>query len=198
MKTPIDKLMDVCYVARWSMVGTHMQQSVAEHSFNVAMLAMEIRKRMYNTSHYSEQEVCYFALIHDIREAYTGDIPTPTKIRMKAAGFDPDDVADAPDELPCPPHIASIIKAADLIECHIFISAHGAGGRGRAVAAEVEERLGDALAGASPDLARAARETLEYVLQRKSDDPVERNRIKEDSEKPSRIAAIFKFANSVD
>ena len=77
MITPIDKLMDLHYTQRWTLVGTNKESTVASHSFNVAMIAMDIRKRMFNTSDASEMEVCFFALIHDVKETYTGDMPTP-------------------------------------------------------------------------------------------------------------------------
>jgi len=83
---PIDKLLDCQHVKRWSMIATSANSNVASHSFNVAMIAMAIRKKMFNTAHYTEQDVCYYALIHDVDEAETGDMPTPTKMAIRARG----------------------------------------------------------------------------------------------------------------
>lgn len=196
MKTPIDKLMDAQYLTRWSMVGTDKEQNVAAHSFNVAMLAMEIRKRMFNTIAISEQEVCYYALIHDVREVYTGDIPTPTKAKMKAMGFDPDGIdPDCPDEAEPTATVAQIVRAADLIDCYVFIAEHAVGTRGRGAISEVSGRLREYLAGISEDMRRAAVETMSYVQQRKSESDEERRRFKEDRERFAGMREAYATSN---
>lgn len=191
--------MDCAYVKRWTMVGTDKESTVASHSFNVAMLAMAIRSRMFNVPGIDEKTVCYFALIHDVKEAYTGDIPTPTKTGMKLAGFDPDhynkDHADEPSPVD---KVQAIIKAADLIDNYIFISEHGIGTRARAAVDEVGGRLDEYLAGASEDLRRAATETLTYVLTRSSDAIEERERLAQARETSRRFGEGFKPALVVD
>lgn len=191
MKMPIDKCLDALYVQRWSLVGTDKESTVASHSFSVAMIAMEIRKRMYNKIGFSEQEVCYFALTHDIREVLTGDVPTPVKTTMREVGFDPERMyPEIPAEETPGTGIRHIVKAADLIDNYVFISTHGIGTRARVAAIEVGGRLTEFLAGASPDLARAAADTLAYIQERKSDDPEEGRRIKEASETARRVASF--------
>lgn len=194
MKTPIDVLMDCQYVKRWTMVGVSMESTVASHSFGVAMIAMEIRKRMFNTASITEKDVCYYALIHDVKESYTGDIPTPTKTGMKAAGFDPDNYHDdhIGEEPPSGVLIQSIIKAADLIENYVFIKEHATGTRGRCAIVEVDGRLRAYLAGASQDLREAAVRTMYYIIGRGSDAVEERERLKEARETGHRVGAGFK------
>lgn len=199
MKTPIDVLMDCHHVKRWSMVGTVASSTVASHSFNVAMIAMEIRKRMFNTIDIDEKTVCYFALIHDVKEAYTGDIPTPTKTGMKVAGFDPDNYCeDHASEQEPPSKVKEIIKAADLIENYIFISEHGTGTRARAAVAEVGGRLRSYLDGASEDLREAAIQTMQYITNRSSDAVEERERLAEARKTSHSFGAGFKPALVVD
>jgi len=188
MKTPIDVLMDCQYVKRWTMVGTDRESTVASHSFGVAMIAMEIRKRMFNVPGIDEKTVCYFALIHDVKESYTGDIPTPTKRGMKAAGFDPDNYQDdhIGEQAPID-KVARIIKAADLIENLIFITEHATGTRGRSAVVEVDERLRTYLDEASEDLRTAAVRTLAYIRFRSSDAIEERTRLAADRETCRRV-----------
>ena len=180
MITPIDKLMDLHYTQRWTLVGTNKESTVASHSFNVAMIAMDIRKRMFNTSDASEMEVCFFALIHDVKETYTGDMPTPTKARIKEEGVDVNALDFGfGDELEPSKKIKSIIKAADLIENYLFIKGHGTGTRATVAKDEVGERLSKFLSESADDLQKAAADTMAYILHRRSDDPEERKRIEE-------------------
>lgn len=197
LKTPVDRLMDAQHTKRWSLVGTTIENTVATHSFNVAVLAMAIRRKMMNTNHISESELCFFALMHDIKEVYTGDIPTPTKAKMRGAGFDPENFdPEVPDERQPPPEMKAIIRLADLIDNYLFIAEHGQGTRARSAAAEVSSRLGRAIGGAPSDLQQAAQWVLEYVKGRHSEQPEERARIAEDSQR-TRAFAGFQFAPPV-
>lgn len=199
MRNSIDRLMDAEHCKRWSMVGTTSDSNVATHSFNVAMLAMAIRKEMFNTIACSEQEVCYFALIHDVKEVHTGDIPTPTKNKMRAAGFDPDHFdPEVPDEEEPRRFVKTIVKLADLIDNYLFISQHGQGTRAAVAAREVEGRLARALDEASPDLQRAGRIVLDYVLTRKSETHEERIRAEEVNERTRQIGSFFLTMPNLD
>lgn len=181
---PIDKLLDCQHVKRWTLVCTTAESTVASHSFNVACIAMAIRQRMFNTAHYSEQDVCYYAILHDVDESETGDIPTPTKKAMRTAGVEPNELFETQGLLPePPPEIKAITRIADLIDNWFFIHEHGSGGRARSAAAEVRRRLDDAIRGASADLQAAAVEVLSYLEQRKSDDVEERERIAQDGKR---------------
>lgn len=70
----------ITYVPRWSIVPNGRTQSVAEHSWRVARLAIAIagflRIRGYRVD---PLEVAYKAVLHDVEEAVTGDMPRPTK-----------------------------------------------------------------------------------------------------------------------
>ena len=189
---PIDKLMDCHHVKRWTLVGTTETSTVASHSFNVAMIALAIRKHMFNTAHIDKGQLAFYALMHDVDEAETGDIPTPTKTALRAKGVEPNDLFETQGSIPNPPpEYEVIIKLADLIENYIFISEHGVGARARSAAAEVEGRVRRAIDTAPPDASAAAGLVLDYILDRKSDTDEERERLKADSK---RLREITRFS----
>lgn len=173
------------------MVGTTKESNVASHSFNVAMIAMAINKRLDGKDPDVNRAVCYYALIHDVAEAYTGDIPTPTKARMKKEGFDPDKMVGMAQESSVPIWIQKIIKAADLIENYVFISEHASGARGRLAAVEVGGRLRGYLDACAPDLREAALTVLRDIGERKSDAVVEREEAQEDRKEMPGILYLY-------
>lgn len=72
---------DMAYVPRWVILRRHRQQYLAEHSYFVAIYAQQIARLIGYDDLY---EVVWFALLHDIDETITGDIPGP----IKRAAFD--------------------------------------------------------------------------------------------------------------
>lgn len=70
------------HVPRWGIIRTLRQQSVAEHSYYVALYATYIAKRLHLTD-LDCQWVTQAALVHDFEEMVSGDIPTPFKDAMK-------------------------------------------------------------------------------------------------------------------
>ncbi len=72
------------HVDRWQIVNVSRTQSLAEHSFNVAMIAREIAVRIGLTSHLAD--ITEWALIHDLPEIATGDIASPLKVYMRNLG----------------------------------------------------------------------------------------------------------------
>lgn len=78
------KIQDVLragYVKRWNIINTTRQQSLAEHLFNVAMIAGVIEEKL--GGYHIRKIVIEWALVHDIPEVVCGDTPTPTKRRME-------------------------------------------------------------------------------------------------------------------
>ena len=72
---------DMAYVPRWVILRRHRQQYLAEHSYFVAIYAQQVARLIQYEDLY---EVVWFALLHDIDETITGDIPGP----IKRAAFD--------------------------------------------------------------------------------------------------------------
>lgn len=94
-------------VKRWGIISMSKEQSVAEHSFNVAMITKQLCHRIglhgVNTNSLIVQ-----ALEHDIDEIYSGDIPSPAKIAE-----DDDTVGHS-----------TLVKIADIIEAYRFTQLH--------------------------------------------------------------------------
>lgn len=67
---------DMAYVPRWVILRRHRQQYLAEHSYFVAIYAQQVARLIQYQDLY---EVVWFALLHDIDETITGDIPGPIK-----------------------------------------------------------------------------------------------------------------------
>lgn len=196
MKTPVDMAYEAQYVKRWSMLSTTADSTVASHSFNVAILAMAIHRKMMNTIPISIYELCYYAVLHDIEEVYTGDIPTPTKVKMRELGFDPNEMSDCPcPEVQPTGMIRDIIKIADLIDNWFWIKNNGTGGRSFAVANEVHGRLLVAMAGAGADLRAGAQKVIQYIQGRTSNEEGERKRFAQDRER--RVSTDRHFRSAI-
>lgn len=117
-------------VKRFHLVNTTRVQTLAEHQYGVAILATEIANRA-GWPHDKVAAVAYMALVHDADESRTGDIPTPTKKRMRAkfgAAFD--DVLGEFDPLrgeSLSAGVAVILKCADYLESILFLGEHRVG-----------------------------------------------------------------------
>ncbi len=69
------------FIQRWSLMRNAVPESVAEHSFQVALLAhalCAIGNTVFGRDVPAERVVT-LALFHDAEEVITGDIPTPVK-----------------------------------------------------------------------------------------------------------------------
>lgn len=124
---PIYALLDLDAISRWHMVGTSAPDNVASHSFRVAMIAIAIQKEINPEDTVTIKDLAYHALFHDAEEAYSGDIATHVKVKLRGAGVDIDTIFAHDDE--APDYIRKIIKAADMMDAFIFIQHHGVGPR---------------------------------------------------------------------
>lgn len=75
-------------IIRWQIVDVEKKQSIAEHTFNVMLIAYEISKEsgLYAERGYSE--FLEYLMHHDLPEVLTGDIPTVTKVKIGRKLFD--------------------------------------------------------------------------------------------------------------
>lgn len=133
MKMKMCDLMRLQHTQRWTIVPTTRPQSVAEHSFNVSVIALRIAR--YSPVSFNLATLREGALMHDATEAILGDIPTPTKSKMRDMGFDPNSldftICGTMSSLPC--HYEFVIKAADILDGIHFLTNFGTGGRADAV-----------------------------------------------------------------
>lgn len=67
-------------VTRWQIVKTAKHQSVAEHSFMVAMITRRLANAIFDQNQNEEKRIAVeYALWHDLPEVFTGDMATPIK-----------------------------------------------------------------------------------------------------------------------
>lgn len=112
-------------VKRWSVVETIRKQSVAEHSYNVAIMADRIARRLSDDLKLAHAAVLY-ALYHDKIESVTGDFPSYMKAHVNehpmsllVDGLDEEETNDgsAGDD----PMVRFIVKCADYIDACVFL-----------------------------------------------------------------------------
>ena len=101
--TSLCDLLRADHVKRWHIVENTHTQSVAEHSWNVAIIAQRLVSRVlandeiglkssYGSNIQSTFAATNYALYHDIGEVLVGDTPTPVKQFIKTiTGFNPFD-----------------------------------------------------------------------------------------------------------
>jgi 5'-deoxynucleotidase YfbR-like HD superfamily hydrolase len=129
-------------INRWGMVEVSRHQSVAEHSYNVALIAEEIVKRIETHRINTTARMAMVAAIrHDLIEVLTGDLPSPTKSGM-AAHFGSDkfnlylrslDSEQYDEGVDSDPFIRCVVKCADYIEAIAYLDRYGVGEHARKV-----------------------------------------------------------------
>ena len=127
---PLLDMLALSNVPRWAIVDIRKEQSVADHSFRVAVIALELRHRLNLVL--PLDEMLLSALVHDAEESRSGDIPPEyktllTKIPTPADIFDPNRVLNLRVGIEVGDQIRRVVKLADLIEAVTFIKRHGAG-----------------------------------------------------------------------
>ena len=80
----INEIMLAQQVGRWNIVRATKNQSVAEHMYNVCMIARAICSRLK----IDDTMVMKAALEHDLDEVFTGDIPHPAKVMARQKGME--------------------------------------------------------------------------------------------------------------
>ena len=113
-------------VKRWHMIDTTRQQTLAEHSANVALLVWYIAVTSPDMFFGPASHVTAAALLHDIPEVFTGDIPSHTKKHLH--GIDELEASVTPAEFIYThmlPRMMDLIKFADLADGIRFIRLHG-------------------------------------------------------------------------
>lgn len=69
------------YIRRWGLMRSSIPESLAEHTFETAVIAhalATVGNTLYGKS-YDPERVAALALFHDASEVLTGDLPTPIK-----------------------------------------------------------------------------------------------------------------------
>ena len=134
-----------CHVRRWHIVQTSREQTLAEHSYAVAVIAGTVaaRIRWAGLMHDSNQlRLVQWALSHDMIEVRTGDMPTPFKRALeqvagagvveRAEDVVDRDMAGAYRKIRGT-EVEMIVKLADQIEAIYFLQDNGVGAHARQV-----------------------------------------------------------------
>jgi 5'-deoxynucleotidase len=133
----LQDLLALSHVPRWGVVPTTRPQSVAEHSFRVAAIAMEICRALNGEQLPSatiiEYHVVLWAIIHDAPEAETGDLPSTVKGAFP--GLKSIEMGACPwmnrMQAITHPLERAIVGVADKIEAILFIREWGVGPKAR-------------------------------------------------------------------
>lgn len=112
-------------VIRYHMVRTKRTQNLAEHSFNVAVIAAAIAEELRLTREEINQ-ITYIALTHDLDEVFTGDVPSHTKAALRERGTDWS-VLEGNFPVDHTKNSHWIVKIADVVESIRFLRWNGEG-----------------------------------------------------------------------
>lgn len=123
----VETVMRVHAVKRWHMIDTTRVQTLAEHSANVALLAMLIAKTAPIEWFDTYAVVAAAALVHDIPETFTGDIPSHTKRHLNSDGLRQleCDITPVTFFVSTNVHTKALIKLCDIADGIRFIRLHG-------------------------------------------------------------------------
>lgn len=121
----LEAVMRLQAVKRWHMIDTTRQQTLAEHSANVAMLAMLIARTAAIEYFDTYTVVAAAALVHDAPEVFTGDIPSHTKRHLTDVNKLECMVAHPHLSVDCNANTKKLIKLCDLADGIRFIRVYG-------------------------------------------------------------------------
>ena len=146
-------------VTRWHSVNCHRYPSVAEHSCLVALYAREIASRVLPEMTADDQVLLYeLALMHDLSEVVTGDMPSPIKRQLKQVFPPGESPIDTLEASICPDahlreqaatgeraHIYYCVKLADILDAMVVIKQEGKGPVAHQIEAERTEAFEELL-----------------------------------------------------
>ncbi len=69
------------YIDRWALMRNTLDENIAEHSLDVAVIAhgLAVIRNVYFKGNVDPYKVAIFGIYHDTSEIITGDMPTPIK-----------------------------------------------------------------------------------------------------------------------
>lgn len=117
----IESIIRLQSIKRWHMIDTIRQQSVAEHSATVAMLASYITTTAPDAYFGSAATVAMYALFHDIAEAHTGDFPGHVKKYLNGVKDLEADMMHSNFRVNVSDPVKKLVKMCDLAEAIHFI-----------------------------------------------------------------------------
>jgi hypothetical protein len=121
----LETVMRLHAVKRWHMIDTTRQQTLAEHSANVALLTYFIAKTSPINHFDNPMAVAVAALVHDAAEAFTGDIPSHTKRMIMGVDELERIVSSAIFDVEVGENSRILVKLCDLADGIRFVRLHG-------------------------------------------------------------------------
>lgn len=110
-------------VKRWCIVATTAPESVAEHTCQVAGIALWIYKQFNLRDFIDKGAMLEWALMHDMAEIFTGDIATPMKRKIiKQVKEINSKFYEPPDENTL---LVQVVKIADMAQTIIWLDGNG-------------------------------------------------------------------------
>lgn len=111
----------LAFVPRWQIAPRFRTQNVAEHSFFVGLYTSELLKHKWHWSAEQKLQAMECALMHDIAEARTGDMPGPVKRAVtdpaKLSAYETEQLEIMGIDHPvCDAEVLDLVKVADLID----------------------------------------------------------------------------------
>lgn len=156
------------HVKRWHMIRMQDRQSVAEHSYNVAMLTIRMlrdldRDGAYGISPEEQLAVLDWALCHDIHEIEHGDVPSPSAVNRD----DAEDIFWNKRGRENGPTLEArnFVSLMDKVEAYLYFHHHGCDGRrgGEYISDYLHRRVEAALAQFSAPIQRYVRNLIDEV-----------------------------------
>lgn len=156
------------YIRRWGMVSTVREQDVASHSCRVALIVLflleEILKhcspteRLVRSARYIRATAMAMAIVHDLDEVFSGDIPSPfkkwagEKVDPMPRPFDMESLFSNVDAAIENGLCRALVHWADAVEAWVFISEnahtpHGLAVRDRISLAPAHKTMANYLVG---------------------------------------------------
>lgn len=124
-------------VTRWHMIRTKRPQNLAEHSYQVALIAGKLAETLGEPlSTIEERDMLRLALLHDIDEIDNGDFPTPVKKKIRESGhgeiltilevaFWTKRGSMSTPEFHASSRVRALVRLSDLIEAALFYNEEG-------------------------------------------------------------------------
>lgn len=133
-------------VKRYAICHTHRDQSVAEHTLGVVIIARYLAEQENDGD--LIRDVTDYALIHDVNEVFTGDIPSSFKrvLRQHYPGIS--ELMDGPK----PPKIVEqIVKFADYIEAVYYLREFNGSRLAQSILNDIRAKFAEFISGLSAD-----------------------------------------------